>query len=75
MIDTGIYRHMTDKHYKLITSILGNIRRFDDKENGADYYAGWDNCLDTLILDFADILKANNPKFNRDKFKKTCGFD
>jgi len=36
---------------KKIEELLLNIKRFDDKEDGVDYYAGWDNCLDTIIVD------------------------
>ena len=36
--------------------VSGNIRRFDDKEKGADYFAGWDNCLDTIEIDFKEFL-------------------
>lgn len=34
--------------------IVGNIRRFDDKEQGTNYYAGWDNALDTVIMDIKE---------------------
>jgi len=35
--------------------ILKNIRRFDEKEDGADYFAGWDNCLDTIFMDLQSL--------------------
>lgn len=29
--------------------------------------------VDTLARDFADVLRATNPQFNRDKFIRACG--
>ncbi len=46
----------------IIIKLLKNVRRFDDKEKGTDYYAGWDNCLDTIILDFKEIGLDINKK-------------
>ena len=36
--------------------VIGNIKRFDDKEKGVDWYAGWNQCLDTITIDFKEIL-------------------
>jgi hypothetical protein len=30
-------------------------------------------CVDLLARDFADVLKATNKQFNRDKFLRACG--
>ena len=38
-----------------VWEIIGNIRRFDNKEIGADYYAGWDNALDIVIMDLNEL--------------------
>ena len=40
--------------------LVNNIRRFDDKEDGANYFAGWDNALDTLQTDIKDYLKSKS---------------
>jgi hypothetical protein len=51
-----------------IKGLIKNIRRFDEKEQGADYFAGWDNALDTMKLDIKeflslqDNLSANNER-------------
>lgn len=36
--------------------LLKNIRRFDAKENGTDYYAGWDNALDVMLQDIQEWI-------------------
>ena len=51
-----------------VDKVLGNIRRFDDKEKGADYFAGWDNCLDTIIMDFKAINQRLKEKGNYKDF-------
>lgn len=42
-----------------LRQLLLNIKRFDDKEKGVDYFAGWDNCLDTIIIDCKKIWKID----------------
>lgn len=41
-----------------ILKLINNIKRFDDKEIGADYFAGWDNALDTVIMDLNEVNKG-----------------
>ena len=44
------------KQAKPILDLLKNIRRFDEKEKGTDFYAGWDCCLDTILQDIMEWI-------------------
>jgi hypothetical protein len=48
-------RKMDSRTMVEVFKIISNIKRFDDKENGADFYAGWDSCLDTVIMDLKEL--------------------
>ena len=40
-----------------IIEMIENIRRFDEKEDGANYFAGWDHAIDLIK---SDIRKLKN---------------
>ena len=42
-----------------IIKLVANVRRFDAEEKGVDYFAGWDNCLDTIQADVREFLEEN----------------
>ena len=41
-----------------IDKILRNIKRFDDKEKGTDYFAGWDSAIDTMSMDLEEFKQT-----------------
>ena len=43
-----------------IQQLISNVRRFDEKEKGADYFAGWDNAIDTIMLDLKELREVRN---------------
>ena len=52
--------------------LIANIRRFDDKEKGTDYFAGWDSCLDNLIIDFKQEIKFLEAQDGANVQEKKC---
>lgn len=50
---------MTKKEKREIIAVINNIRRFDEKEKGVDYFAGWDHALDIVKSDLVKYLNGD----------------
>ena len=48
-----------------VLKIIDNIRRFDEKEDGVDFFAGWDEALDTVKMDLKEAYEKTNISDNR----------
>ena len=48
------------RHCKLVEEMLKRIRRFDHKEKGVDYFAGWDHAIDTVLIDLKNLHKKED---------------
>ena len=57
---------MTRKDYELIAAVINSIR-------GANTEC--DQIADSLTWRFIGALETENPRFNRNTFKKACGYD
>lgn len=55
---------MTKKDYELIASVLYCKTEDDNRDLTTNV---------TIILELADALQAENPRFDRDKFLTACG--
>lgn len=59
---------MTKKHYEMIAAQIA-IQKSMTKCASAN------KSLDLLAVNLAFLLKADNPKFNRDMFLTACGIE
>lgn len=60
-----IHSIVLQKMAREVWKTLDNIRRFDDKENGVNYFSGWDNALDTVEMDFKYLLSKEEVEVER----------
>jgi hypothetical protein len=59
----------TKKDYKLIAKVVSKVKKFGCYHTG-DIDSSIN--LDQLVEDFIWELKADNPKFDEQKFKEAC---
>ena len=62
---------MTRKDYEKFADMVNTHRKYalDAVKLDTGYIVAWNDCAFAM----ADIFKADNPRFNRDKFLKACG--
>jgi hypothetical protein len=47
----------TEEVLKEVQLMVSNIRTFEDKEKGADYFAGWNGAIDLVKSDLKELSK------------------
>ena len=74
---------MTRKDYECMAQVIKDAKTDTDRVT-TEYHLKKDNALQSEILHdriqkiadrMADNFKAENPRFDRDKFMKACGLD
>lgn len=58
------------RHYEFLAQSLAASMR---NQNQLGHYAQ-ETGIASAVVDLADRLEQNNPRFDRDKFLKACGF-
>lgn len=73
---------MTKKDYAAIAAAINNgTVMFPDAANAsnADRYeafmAGANDQVKQIVRHIADVMQANNPRFDRERFLKACGIE
>ncbi len=61
---------MTKKEYVAIAEVIRDVRK--DYGNSGSTDAGAREALDTLTSNLADVFKADNTAFDRDRFVRAC---
>ena len=44
-------KKLTEKEKEKFLKIVNNIKRFEIEKNETNYYTGWNNALDTVVMD------------------------
>ena len=57
---------MSKKHYQALARALNSVRRF------APYSGGQEHMLSEVVREVADVLAADNPRFDRARFLEAC---
>ena len=60
---------MTRKDYVKFAAMLKELVGLDAEQVNLDWFKV------SFVNDFADILQADNPNFDRERFKKACGIE
>ena len=66
---------MTRKDYVAIAEAINvsSLRGYDPREWGQSYLNGREDALTVVARNIADVMQADNPRFDRSRFLKACG--